>query len=113
MLSAAQKPQDSRHPVARSGKPPRRHCRGGHVDATRAARTDCSSGPKDTRTTPDVPDNSGSEREETPSRLSPTTHLSGVPHDVHALHAGPRDTVALASDLQPPTHQPDRLRHDP
>ena len=34
------------------------------------------------------------------------------PHGIHALHSGPLDTVAMASDLQPPTDQSDRLRDD-
>jgi hypothetical protein len=48
-------PQESCHPIARSGKPLQPHCRGGHVDmdAARAATIGRSSGPaerKDKRT---------------------------------------------------------------
>jgi hypothetical protein len=48
-------PQESCHPIARSGKPLQPHCRSGHVDmdAARAATIGRSSGPagrKDTRT---------------------------------------------------------------
>jgi len=54
-------PHETCHQVERSGKPLRQYCRCGHVGATHAATIGCSSGPKDTRTTRDVPDTSGSE----------------------------------------------------
>jgi hypothetical protein len=58
--------QDTCNPVARSGKPLRRHCRGGHLDAARAAPPRCSWEAKNSLTMWEEPEISG--REKVPSR---------------------------------------------